>query len=630
MRHPIPDDALDDRLFFVGTAGSGKTYNAMGRVERLLRRNHRVVIPDPLGVWWGLRLGSEGKLPSGYDVAIFGGPHGDLPLTEHAGALIGETVAGMKESCILDLSQLGTKASERRFMLAFLTALYKHTTGEPLHVVFDEADMWAPQRLLDKEGEAAKLLGMMETVVRRGRVKGFVPWLISQRPAVISKDVLSQADGIVAFKLTSSQDRDAIGDWVEGQADKAKWRELWASLPTMERGQGLVWVPGRGILDTVQFPVKETYDSSRTPKRGERAARAAELRPLDLGKLKERLAKVEAETKANDPKALRGKIAELERQMRDAAASASKKGNVPDPNAIAKAEQRGLQQAAPTINALRKALEAAMKFIIEINARDFFKAGGDSVDQAAMEKAIKGALQQITQLIDRELTRRNKEFDGLRKQGQNLITRMKGLLDQDVTVKVDVRHNDPFTITSAPPPARPAPTVRVAPPNGDGTSYSGPQSKVLQALAMWRSLRHEQPTREMVAAVAGYKPSTGNYGNLIGSLVAAGAVGKPAPGRLSLLLDGVGVMSREEGRDMLLSTLTNPQKKIVAALVDADPRSREEVAEATGYQPNTGNYGNLIGSLGTIEVIVKPQPGYIALSDWAQELLSGYADRIAA
>jgi hypothetical protein len=53
----------------------------------------------------------------------------------------------MAESCILDLSELGTKAAERRFMLAFLTALYKHgATGEPLHVVFDEADMWAPQR----------------------------------------------------------------------------------------------------------------------------------------------------------------------------------------------------------------------------------------------------------------------------------------------------------------------------------------------------------------------------------------------------------------------------------------------------------------------------------------------------
>lgn len=313
-RHPLPDAALDDRLFFGGTAGAGKTYNAMGAVERLLGRGDKVVIPDPLGVWWGLRLAEDGRCPSRFDVVIFGGPHGDLPLTEHSGAVIGETVAGMRESCILDLSQLGTKAAERRFMLAFLSALYRHVNGQPLHVVFDEADMWAPQRLLDKEGEAAKLLGMMETVVRRGRVKGFVPWLISQRPAVISKDILSQVDGIVAFKLTGKHDRDAIGSWVEGLADKTTWAAIERQLPAMERGQGVVWIPGRGLLETVRFPLKTTFDSSRTPKRGEKAA-SVELRPIDLGALRERLGKVEAEAKANDPSALKTEIRRLTAEL---------------------------------------------------------------------------------------------------------------------------------------------------------------------------------------------------------------------------------------------------------------------------------------------------------------------------
>lgn len=135
MKHPIPRAALDDRLGFVGNSGSGKTYSAGTAVERLLAAKARVVIPDPLGVWFGLALDADGKTPSIYrkreELVIFGGPRGDLPLNEYAGALIGETVAGMKESCILDLSELGTKAAERRFMLAFLSALYKHKTNEP-------------------------------------------------------------------------------------------------------------------------------------------------------------------------------------------------------------------------------------------------------------------------------------------------------------------------------------------------------------------------------------------------------------------------------------------------------------------------------------------------------------------
>lgn len=89
MKFPISNDALDDRIAFVGTAGSGKTYNACAAVERLLERKARVVIIDPLGAWWGLRLSADGKKPSPFPVVIFGGRHGDLPLTEHAGALIG-------------------------------------------------------------------------------------------------------------------------------------------------------------------------------------------------------------------------------------------------------------------------------------------------------------------------------------------------------------------------------------------------------------------------------------------------------------------------------------------------------------------------------------------------------------
>lgn len=316
--YPIPDAALDDRLGFVGTAGSGKTYNSGSGVERVLASGGRVVIPDPLGAWWGLALGPDGNTPSPWrdrsKLFIFGGEHGDFPISEHHGALIGEAVAGMAESAILDLSGFGTKASERRFMLAFLTAFYRHASGDPVHLIFDEADMWAPQRLLDKDGEAAKLLGMMETVVRRGRIKGFIPWLITQRPAVLSKDVLSQVDGLIAFKLTSSQDRAALGAWIEGQADAGQGKEILASLPTLERGTGVVWVPGRGILETATFPAKLTFDSSRTPKRGERKEHR-DLKPLDLAGLRAKLTTIEEETKANDPRALKAEVARLTREL---------------------------------------------------------------------------------------------------------------------------------------------------------------------------------------------------------------------------------------------------------------------------------------------------------------------------
>lgn len=320
LTHPIPDAALDDRLAWIGTSGSGKSYNASAAVERLLAQGARCAIVDPLGVWWGLRLNADGT-PSKHKVVIFGGQHGDLPLNENAGALIGETVATMAESCIIDLSGMATKADERRFMLAFLESVYRHATGEPLHMPIDEADLFAPQKAIEP-----MLQNRMEQIVRRGRIRGFIPWLITQRPAVLSKDVLSQADGLVAFKLTASQDRKAIGEWVKGQADEGQWSKIDAQLPTMQQGQGVVWLPGRGILATAQFPPKHTFDSSRTPKRGERRQQR-DLTPLNLEALKGRLSTIEEEAKANDPKALKSEVARLTREL----AKAERKITTPPP-----------------------------------------------------------------------------------------------------------------------------------------------------------------------------------------------------------------------------------------------------------------------------------------------------------
>jgi len=203
----LPPSALDERVAIVGTSGSGKTYAAKGLVERLVDRGGRVCVVDPLGVWWGLRAGADGAAASGYPVVVFGGRHADVALDEGMGAALGRLVGTHPLACVVDVSDLGGSAARRSFMTAFAEALYEANT-EPLHLVLDEADLWAPQRA-QPGGQA--LLGRIEEIVRRGRVRGFVPWLVTQRPAVLHKDVLSQADILVSMKLTASQDREAVG-----------------------------------------------------------------------------------------------------------------------------------------------------------------------------------------------------------------------------------------------------------------------------------------------------------------------------------------------------------------------------------------------------------------------------------
>jgi uncharacterized protein len=273
----LPADALDDRIAIVGTAGSGKTYAAKGFVERLLESGARVAIVDPLGVWWGLRASADGGTP-GYPVIVFGGKHADVPITSDLGVALGRIIAREALVCVVDLSDLGSSSARRRFMAAFAEALCE-ANEEPLHLVLDEADLWAPQRPI-KGWEG--LLGHIEEIVRRGRVRGFIPWLITQRPAVLHKDVLSQADILIAMKLTASQDRDATGAWIEGQADRQQGKRIVGDLPRLQRGEGYLWAPGHGLLDRVSFPPIRTFDSSRTPKRGERLAVPRTLAEVDL------------------------------------------------------------------------------------------------------------------------------------------------------------------------------------------------------------------------------------------------------------------------------------------------------------------------------------------------------------
>ena len=149
--------------------------------------------------------------------------------------------------------------------------------------MLDEADLWAPQRA---QPDGFDLLQRVEEIVRRGRVRGFVPWLITQRPAVLHKDVLSQADILVSMKLTSSQDREAIGRWIEGQADWAEGRRILAALPRLAQGGGWVWAPSDGVLARVAFPRIATFDSSATPVRPERTGSPGGLAAVDLGAIR--------------------------------------------------------------------------------------------------------------------------------------------------------------------------------------------------------------------------------------------------------------------------------------------------------------------------------------------------------
>lgn len=309
----LPNEAVTQTFAYLGKRGSGKTYAAGVMVEQMIRAGLPVVVVDPIGVWWGLRFGADGKSP-GLPVLILGGEHGDVPLEEGAGAIIADFVIESQRPAVLDLG-LFTKSAARRFMLAFCDRLYhaKATRKEALHVVLDEADSFIPQRI---EHGGEQLVGAINDIVRRGRARGLGVTLISQRPALINKDVLTQIEVLVALRLTGPHDRDAIERWVEHNADQVAAKQVLATLPTLEIGEAWVWSPGwLNLFKRVKIDMRTTFDSSATPKAGAKVVAPKNAAAVDLDALRARIADTIERAKADDPKTLKAEITKLQKTL---------------------------------------------------------------------------------------------------------------------------------------------------------------------------------------------------------------------------------------------------------------------------------------------------------------------------
>lgn len=323
------------------------------------------------------------------------------------------------------------------------------------------------------------------------------------------------------------------------------------------------------------------------------------LSPINPDAIKARLAEVAKETVASDPKALRAALAERDRRITELEKSKS----VPAPATS--------QSVAEHV----KEVEASEK-------RGYDRAKRELA--AAAEREIKAAHINMLGVLAERLA---PIHDLLKEE----LAKAKSAARPDLwdqLVYTPESRGSPVGSGATPLPRavavpRPPRATPSAKASGDG-SFTRPQMRILESLAMWAALGHASPSREMVAAIAGYSPSSGGFNNLLGQIKTAGAIDYPQPGLVALAVSGIGAIGKDEARAKLAGNLTNPQARIVGALVDQGERTREELGADTGYSPSSGGFNNLLGQLRTLGLIDYPRPGAVIMSDWAQELLSGW------
>ena len=337
----IPEEAITQTFGILAVRGAGKSNLAAVMAEEMHRARLPFVVVDPVGSWWGLRSSSDGKA-AGLEIPIFGGRHADVPLERTGGQLIADLVVDDRPSCVLDISEF-SEGDKTRFLIDFAERLYRRNT-EPLHLFLEEADDYAPQRPFR---EQARLLRAWENVVRRGRARGIGITMISQRSAALNKNVLTQIETLFVLRTTSPQDRKAIEAWVEYHGQS---RELLQSLPSLGPGEAWVWSPQwLKTLERIQVRRRSTFDSAATPKQLRAARPAATLADVDLAKVRERMAASIERAKQEDPRELRARVAQLEREVAAKPAAAVKTVEVP---ALKPAELKHLEQLTARVEAI--------------------------------------------------------------------------------------------------------------------------------------------------------------------------------------------------------------------------------------------------------------------------------------
>lgn len=558
----LPLDAVTRTTGIVGQRGTGKTSTAVVMVEEAARAGAHFAVVDPTGAWYGLRSSANGEGP-GLECIVFGGWNGDVPLEQESGAFVARLVIEEGLSVVLDLEKL-TKGGQVRFVAEFCEELY-HRNRSALLLVVDEAHRFAPQQLRDPGGYGARCLGAVTDVVTLGRRKGLGAVLISQRPAKIAKDVFEQAEIMVAHRLMGPNDRKAIGGWLEetGIGTSGDLDEL-QRLP---RGTAIVHAPTYEVGGIFEIRLKRTFDSSSTPEVGGQVVLPKVRADVDLAALEARMAETLERQRQDDPKHLRARIRDLERQLTAAPAGVS---------------SDDLAAAHADADAARADRDAAERRVAKLDA------------------AALGALEQV---------------DALRAALLKLAYSPEPPADAparpplSAAVPAGQRPSAPVT---APPPSR----ARAAPAvNGAGPPIKAGARRMLQAIA---SLHPLALTRAQVGTLSKVKHTGGTFASYLSALRQHALIDE-TNGRLTLTQAGFDELgtappapaSTEEILELWRDRLKAGARRMLDELVSEHPRAltRHELADRAEVTASGGTFASYLSMLRQAQLIDEDADG---------------------
>lgn len=542
----IPIELATGSIAMLANKGAGKTYAAAVLTEELIGAGVPTCTIDFVGVCWGLKSSASGK-SAGLPVTIFGGDHADLPLEEGSAEIIARWFVDRRFNAIIDISHL-RKAARTRFLTPFFLELYR-LNREPIHLVCDEADSYIPQKVYS---EAAACVGAMEDIVRRGRARGIGSTLITQRPASINKDVLTQCETLFALRIGHPKDLEPVMDWVRVQADPAKADEMLKSLPSLETGTAWIWSPRADIFERIAIRERETFDSSKTPEIGRKRIEPTAFAKIDLEALGEEIKATVQRAKENDPASLKAELAKAKTRI-----------------FVLEKEQESLARLKESKPEIREVS------ILDVGAAELMRFTGQQLklvheDFQRIEKAIEAK----AKVVDRK----------------SAPVPIAAVRDAVMKAFGDAAEKKML--------ARP-----------EGQKLGACERAILAAGAT----RHpKSSSRSQLAVISGYSLTSSSFANALSALRIAGLI-EGFGDQIQLTAQGVflapdpGPQDGESIRRLWLGKLGKCERAILELLIGDYPHAigRGYIAERTGYSESSSSFANALSKLRTLELITR-------------------------
>jgi uncharacterized protein DUF87 len=568
----------DTRALINASSGLGKSW-LLRLIAENVASSIQTILIDPEGEFPTLRE----KL----DLLIVS-ENGDLRADIRSAGLLARKLAETGVSAVIDIYDLPGKedpwTKRRMFVAEFIREIMNlpKKLYHPMLIIVDEAHEFAQQEpstdwlMWQNKRVYPALLSRsaIRTMMSAGRKRGIGGILATQRISKIDKDSIADARNMFMGGATLDLDQKRAGD-ILGM-NKA---EAVATLRDLEPGMFFAFGPaieGKGVVQFTSAPVKTTH-----PKAGQRSSIVVPRASTQIAGIVDQFGDLPAaaEEEVKNLDALKKENEELHRQLR------ARPVQVQPETKIERVEVPVFPNGQ--FQAMMQSLLDIKSMTADIRKRaDIIESYPLSLED--MIKLLKQNIEKYSSLSLPQSYIRSK-------MGAKPVMGMAQARGKDHTAKAPAET-----------------TNQQAAPTDDIT---GPQQRILDAMAWMESIGLNRPKRSIVAFLAGYSASSTGFTIPLGNLRKYGWAIYPDSETVELTQEGraranhpPALLTTEELHASIFSKLTGPQARILKPLIDAypDPMNREELADRAGYSASSTGFTIPLGNLRSMGLIDYP------------------------